>query len=126
MYVGYAGLVAHLVLAALARSGVAVGRGSVGTHVFTFVCMGLVIPSMLIRIAQGHTGRKPLFTGTDKLALGVMGLGALSRLVATQLGPERYTLAIATAGVCWSVCFAIIGLRVAPFLFRPRIDGKEH
>lgn len=126
MYVGYAGLAVHLALAALTRSGVAVGRGALGTHVFTFVCMGLVIPSMLIRIAQGHTGRKPLFMRTDRLALGLMGVGALLRLVATQLDAQHYNTYIAIASACWSACFIVIGLRVGPFLWKPRTDGKEH
>ena len=126
MYVGYAGLVAHLALAALALAHVTIGQGSIVTHVFTFLCMGLVIPSMLIRIAQGHTGRKPLFTRTDQTALGLMGLGAVSRLVGTQLGAAHYQLAVTVAALCWSLCFIMIGLRVAPFLVQPRIDGKEH
>jgi uncharacterized protein involved in response to NO len=94
--------------------------------VFTFVCMGLVIPSMLIRIAQGHTGRKPLFMRTDRLALGLMGVGALLRLVATQLDAQHYNTYIAIASACWSACFIVIGLRVGPFLWKPRTDGKEH
>src|SRR5690606_9675486 len=59
MYVGYLGLVAHLTLSAMKQSGVWVGIGTLPVHVFTFLCMGLIIPSMIVRIAQGHTGRKP-------------------------------------------------------------------
>lgn len=126
MYVGYAGLVAHLVLFAMARAGILVGSGSTSTHVFTFVCMGLVIPSMLIRIAQGHTGRPPIFATSDRVALVVMGVGGLLRVVATQVWPEAYTVFIVLSAIAWSACFAIVGLRVGPFLLLPRIDGKEH
>lgn len=126
MYVGYLGLVVHLLLESLVRAGVKVGEGSLATHVFTFVCMGLVIPSMLIRIAQGHTGRKPLFTRSDELALALMGIGGFFRIVATQAWPMHYTRFVELSALGWSSCFVLIGGRVAPFLWRPRIDGKEH
>ncbi len=126
MYVGYAGLVVHLVLAALARAGVYAGIGTLALHAFTFLTMGLIIPAMLIRICQGHTGRKLLFTTSDRIAIGLMGVAAFFRLIATQVWPSHYLTFIALAGVGWSLCFAIIGARLVPFLFQARVDGREH
>lgn len=126
MYVGYLGLVAHLTLSAMRLTGMWTGIGTLPVHVFTFLCMGLIIPSMFVRIAQGHTGRKPQFMTSDKVALGLMGLGAFFRLVATQLWPAQYPLWITLSAVGWSACFLVIGLRVGPFMLKPRIDGKEH
>lgn len=126
MYVGYAGLIVHLMLVATARAGVNLGTGTLSTHVFTFGCMGLVIPSMLIRIAQGHTGRPPLFATTDRVALVLMGVGGLLRVVATQLWPAGYTVFVVLSAIAWSICFAMVGARVGPFLLLPRVDGKEH
>jgi uncharacterized protein involved in response to NO len=124
--VGYLGLVLHLGLAALRYSGLFVGVGSLGTHAFTFLCMGMVIPSMMIRIAQGHTGRKLLFTWSDKLGICSIGVAAFFRLVATQVWPVRYPLWIELAAVGWSVGFVVIGARLTPFLWKPRVDGREH
>ncbi len=126
MYVGYFGLVVHFALEALRLSGGFVGIGSLSVHAFTFLCMGLIIPAMLIRICQGHTGRKLLFTATDRVGFAAMGLASFFRLVATQLWPAQYASWITLAAIGWSACFLLIGVRVAPFLWQPRVDGKEH
>jgi uncharacterized protein involved in response to NO len=107
-------------------TGIYSGVGALSVHVFTFLCMGVVIPGMLIRISQGHTGRKLLFTISDRIALGAMFLGAGFRLITTQLSPAYYMQVIAAAGLCWSVCFVLLGFRLIPFLWQPRIDGREH
>jgi uncharacterized protein involved in response to NO len=126
MYLGYLGLVVHLALEALKLGGVFEGIGALSVHVFTFICMGLVIPGMFIRISQGHTGRKLLFTMSDRIAIFAMGGGAFFRLVATQAWPDRYQLWIILAGIGWSLCFALLAFRLTPFLWQPRIDGREH
>ena len=126
VYVGYLGLVTHLALQAAHLVGWFGGVGTLATHVFTFVCMGLVIPAMLLRICQGHTGRKLAFTVTDKLAFGSMAAAAFFRLVATQVWPASYSTWIVIAGIGWALCFAVVGARVGPFLFAPRIDGRVH
>ena len=126
MYAGYLGLVIHLALAALAASGVLAAVGTVATHAFTLLCMGLVIPPMLIRICQGHTGRKILFTRSDRLALALMAAAGFLRLVAPQLWPAAYTTLVAASAAGWAACFALVGLRVGRFVFFPRVDGKVH
>lgn len=126
MYAGYFGLVIHFGLEALRLSGLYFGIGSLAVHAFTFLCMGLVIPPMFIRICQGHTGRKLLFTASDRAAIATMGLAAFFRLVATQVWPAQYPLWIMLSGIGWSLCFLIIGARLVPFLWQPRVDGREH
>lgn len=126
MYVGYLGLAAHFALASLRYLGTFQGIGTLHTHVFTFLCMGLIIPAMFIRIGQGHTGRKLRFTTTDRLALGAMGAAALFRLVGTQLWPAHYTAWLLAAAIGWSLCFIMIGARIIPFLWQARIDGRVH
>lgn len=126
MYIGYLGLTAHVALEAMRVTDVFSGVGAFSVHVFTFLCMGVVIPGMLIRISQGHTGRKLLFTISDRIALSAMFLGAAFRLVTTQLSPAYYMQAIVAAGFCWSACFVLLGFRLIPFLWQPRIDGREH
>lgn len=126
MYVGYLGLVLHFAFDALAYSGLFVGIGSLPIHVFTLLTMGIIIPAMLIRICQGHTGRKPAFLDVDKVAFGFMGAAAFFRVVATQLWPLHYRAWIGCAALGWSICFLMIGWRLVPFLFRPRVDGRIH
>lgn len=126
MFVGYLGLIAHFGLSALELSGTWRGIGTLPLHTFTFLCMGLIIPSMIVRIAQGHTGRKPAFFPSDKVALWVMGAAAFFRLVATQVWPAQYRIWVDVAATLWAVCFIIIGVRVGRFMLHPRIDGKVH
>ncbi len=126
MYVGYFGLVVHFALAALRYAGVYNGIGTLAVHAFTLLVMGIVIPGMLIRICQGHTGRKLLFTRSDRFAIGAMGVAAFARLVLTQVAPSLYARWIEIAGLGWALCFVILGVRLVPFLFQPRIDGREH
>lgn len=126
MYVGYLGLTIHLMLEAAKLMNQLAVVGTISIHVFTFFCMGLIIPAMLIRICQGHTGRKLQFTSSDRFAIGLMGAAAFCRLMATQLWPERYLLWSALSAIGWSLCFLIVGIRLAPFLWQPRIDGRVH
>lgn len=126
MYIGYLGLTAHLIFEAFRITGIYAGVGALSVHVFTFLCMGVVIPGMLIRISQGHTGRKLLFTLSDRIALGAMFVGAGFRLIATQVSPAHYLQAVAIAGIGWSICFVLLAFRLIPFLWLARVDGREH
>lgn len=126
MYVGYFGLTLHLAFETLRVSGALISIGTLSTHIFTFLCMGIIIPSMMIRICQGHTGRKILFSTSDRIALACMGIGAFFRLIATQIWPDQYTTWISVSALGWSTCFVLIGLRLIPFLWQPRIDGRLH
>lgn len=126
MYAGYLGLVLHLYLESLRLIGRTPWIGTLPLHTFTFLCMGLVIPAMLLRISQGHTGRKIIFNLQDRTAIWVMASGAFFRLVFTQLWPSQYILWISLAGVAWSTCFTLLAIRLIPFLWQPRVDGREH
>ncbi|MDT8446458.1 MAG: NnrS family protein [bacterium] len=126
MYLGYFGLVVHLGLEIVHRLEPSWGVGSYSLHMFTFFCMGLIIPAMMIRISQGHTGRKPVFRFWDKAALGLMLAGGLFRVLLTQIWPQAYLTWVVLAGVGWTSCFAILGIGYTPYLFQNRIDGKEH
>ncbi|MCM2283015.1 MAG: NnrS family protein [Bdellovibrionaceae bacterium] len=126
MYVGYLALTMHLLLMGLRPWIATAFVGSIAVHVFTFLCMGVVIPAMLIRISQGHTGRTLVFTFSDRVAFGLMFLASFLRLIATQLWPAHYAQWIALSGVGWALCFMIIGFRLVPFLWAPRADGRLH
>lgn len=125
MYVGYFGLVIHFFFAALQAAGTW-SFGTTALHIFTFLCLGLIIPSMLIRISQGHTGRKPHFVAFDKTAILLICISALFRLLLPLISMAKYSTWIMMAGLFWSGAFLMLGIRLMPFLFQVRIDGKEH
>jgi uncharacterized protein involved in response to NO len=126
MYLGYAAIVAHLVLEFLALVAPHAWVGSVPVHVFTFGVMGLIIPAMLVRITKGHTGRKVVFDGGDKLVLWIMLAAFVARIVLPQLFPAAYAEWIGVAAGAWFACFAILSVRYIPYLLQARVDGKEH
>jgi uncharacterized protein involved in response to NO len=126
MYVGHAGLALHLWLEAVKSFESFTGAGTLSVHVFTLLCMGVVIPGMMIRISQGHTGRKIEFATSDRIALTAMFVAGFFRVVMTQVRPADYQTWVTVSAAGWAVCFALLAWRLTPFLLRERIDGKVH
>ena len=126
MYVGYLAIVGQLLIEAFGHVMHFTWVGSVSVHLFTFGAMGAVIPSMIIRISKGHTGRKVVFEPMDKLVLYIMLFALLIRLIAPQIFPAAYLFWIQLSAICWLAGFGILAWRYIPFLMQPRIDGKEH
>ena len=126
MYVGYLCIVGQLLIEAIGHVASFVWVGSVSVHLFTFGAMGTVIPAMITRISKGHTGRKVVFDGIDRLVLYIM-LGALCvRILLPQLAPAAYLGWIHLSAACWLIAFGILAWRTIPMLLQPRIDGREH
>lgn len=125
MYMGYFALILHFIFEALKISGVW-SHGTFSTHVFTFLCMGIVIPSMLVRISKGHTGRKPEFQTAERSVIFLIFISAIFRLVFPLIFPNNYSNWIMVAGLLWSVAFLILAARLGPLLLRARVDGKIH
>ena len=124
-YLGYLALVAQLALSALDRMALTTLVGSVAVHLFSFGVMGLVIPAMITRISKGHTGRKVMFEAGDKLVLWLMIAAFLLRLLGPQLLPSAYMIWLGLAAASWSLGFALLAWRCLPYLWQPRLDGKE-
>ena len=126
VYLGYLAIVAQLLIEFLKYGAFPGLGGSVSVHVFTFGVMGLVIPSMIIRITKGHTGRKVVFDALDIWTLRIMILAFILRVIAPQFYSSAYPHWISLAAACWFACFAIIGWRYIPMVLQARIDGKVH
>ncbi|HEX5364710.1 MAG TPA: NnrS family protein, partial [Gallionella sp.] len=126
MYLGYLAIVAQLLVEFFRLILPAQELTSLSIHVFTFGAMGLIIPAMLIRISQGHTGRKVAFDRRDGFVLRIMLLAFLLRIVAPQLYPASYTLWVALSAACWFASFVLLAWRYIPMLLSRRVDGKEY
>jgi len=126
MVLGYLAIAAQLVVLFLNQRFHTAWVGTVAMHTFAFGVMGLIIPAMLVRICNGHTGRKLVFATPDRLALWAMMLGFGLRIVAPQLAPAGYLYWLWGAAACWFTCFVLLSWRYIPLLAQPRIDGKEH
>lgn len=126
MHLGYLGIVAQLLLDGVSRFVPMVWIGTLPVHVFTFGVMGLIIPAMIVRISNGHTGRKVVFDTRDKAVLWIMIGALLLRVVVPQFLPNAYMGLIHAAATCWLAGFGLLALRYIPYLLAPRVDGKEH
>lgn len=126
MYLGYLAIVAQLLIEAASSAFDVAWVGAVSVHTFTFGAMGLVIPAMIIRISNGHTGRKVVFGAYEYVVLGLMIVAFVSRVIVPQLAPGDYLRWLDIAATCWLAAFAMLGWRFIPFYLHPRIDGKAH
>lgn len=125
MYLGYLAIVANLALQGM-QPFFGHWANSVATHVFTLGTIGLIAPAMIVRISNGHTGRKVTFTQIDKLAIYLMLLALVFRIAIPFFAPDAYTSCLFISALCWLGTFSIIGYRYIPMLLSPRIDGKVH
>lgn len=98
---------------------------SAAFHALTVGSMAGLIIGMMTRTTLGHTGR-PLKAGASEAAMyWLVQLGAVSRLLAA-VGPASLVMpALLAAGACWSAAFILYAVRYAPYLWRPRVDGRE-
>ena len=126
MILGYLAITAQLLIDALPPPGSLGWVGTVSVHAFTFGAMGLVIPAMMIRIANGHTGRKVSFGMFEKTVLWIMIAAFCLRLVGPQFLPGAYLRWLDLAATCWFVAFGLLAWRFIPQLAQARIDGREH
>ena len=126
MYLGYAAIVLQLLVEFLGQLAPRVWVGAFSMHVFGLGVMGLIIPAMLTRIANGHTGRKVVFKPIDKAVLWIMMAAFLLRVIAPQFQPQHYALWLLLAACGWLIGFGILAWRLIPFLLQARVDGKEH
>ena len=126
MILGYLGITAQLLIDALPPPGILGWVGTASVHAFTFGTMGLVIPAMMIRIANGHTGRKVIFGRFEKTVLWIMIAAFFLRLVGPQFLPGAYLRWLDLAATCWFLAFGLLAWRFIPQLAQARIDGREH
>ncbi len=126
MVLGYLAIAAQLIIDALPPPGSVGWVGTVSVHVFTFGAMGLVIPAMMIRIANGHTGRKVVFGRLEKTVLWIMIAAFFLRLIGPQFLPGAYLRWLDLAAACWFAGFGLLAWRYIPQLAQARVDGRDH
>lgn len=121
-HLSYALLAAGLLALGLAGAGIV--SGSAALHLLAAGAMTGMIGAMITRTARGHTGRT-LQAGRPEVAMFLLlPLAVAARLAANLFdGPARGQ-ALALSAVLWSLAFVVYLLRYAPWLTRPRLDGK--
>jgi uncharacterized protein involved in response to NO len=123
LHVSYAWIPFGFLMLALAQYGLV--PPSAAVHVLAVGALAGLILGMMTRTALGHTGRA-LAAGRAETAMYLLiQLAVLTRLVAA-LSPDRARMAsLVVAAACWSGAFLLYLVVYAPYLSRPRVDGKE-
>ena len=123
LHLSYAWIPIGFLMLGLAALGF--GTASTAFHALAVGSMAGLIIGMITRTTLGHTGRK-LATGRAELFIyALIQSGAVAR-VAAGMAPAEWSAGLLVAsGACWTLSFALLLVVYAPYLWRPRIDGKE-
>jgi uncharacterized protein involved in response to NO len=117
LYVGYAGLGAGLLLAALHAVGF-IPRAAIHIHVLAIGGFSVLIVGMMTRTALGHLGRPLVLDGSMKATYGLMLAALVLRLVA--LAPfDASFVVLQFAAAAWMAAFALYLWRFFPMMIRP-------
>jgi uncharacterized protein involved in response to NO len=123
LHVSYAWIGAGFLLLACAALGLI--TASTAFHALAVGSMAGLIIGMMTRTSLGHTGRKLVAGKSETCMYMLIQAGALAR-VAAAIAPVAWRDALlVAAGVCWSASFALFLAVYTPYLWRPRVDGKE-
>lgn len=123
LHLSYAWIPIGFVLIAL--SALQMASASAAFHALTVGSMAGLIIGMMTRTALGHTGR-PLKAGRREVAMYLLiQLGAIARVCAAAGPAGMRDSALLLAAVCWSAAFLLYVIVYGPYLFRPRLDGRE-
>jgi uncharacterized protein involved in response to NO len=122
LHASYAWIAVHLALRGLTLF-TAVPPG-LATHALTVGAIGGLTLGMITRTARGHTGRPLHVGGLEVLAYVLVQLAAIARVLLPIVLPGAYGALVGISAALWCAAFALYVWVYAPFLARPRIDGK--
>jgi uncharacterized protein involved in response to NO len=122
LHAAYLWIPVHLLL----RAAAAVGwiPASLAGHALMAGAAGGLIIGMMTRTARGHTARPLRADRIDVACYGLVLGGALVRVALPLLHPQALVAAVLLSAGLWSAGFGLFVWRYAPWLMRPRLDGK--
>lgn len=123
MHLSYAWIPVGFMLLALASLGLV--TSSAAFHVLAIGAIAGLIIGMITRTALGHTGRQLKAGRSETVMYALIQLGVVARFIAAVSGGSWHNPALVAAAACWSCAFLLYLVVYAPYLFRPRIDGRE-
>jgi len=99
---------------------------SMPVHALAVGAMGLIIAGMITRTAMGHTGRPIIASRLETGFFLLIAFSGLLRVAAAsqQPGNSLSNLLLLASGMTWAIGFLAYAYRYAPWLWRPRIDGR--
>jgi len=122
LYIGYGALALGYVLAAVTFvAGLPI---TAAVHAFAVGGIGITTVGMMARVALGHTGRALRADRWLRGAFVLMVLALPVRVIAGMLARSDAVVWIHLAGVLWILAFVVLSVRIAPWLWQPRADGR--
>ena len=122
LHLAYAWIVLHLALRAAAALGWVAESAAV--HALTAGAIGGLTIGMMTRTARGHLGLPLRAEAAERWMYALVALGAAVRVFVPVLAPAATVTAVLLSGLLWSAGFALYAWRYAPWLLRPRVDGR--
>lgn len=123
LHLGYAWLVAGLLLAGIAAISDVVGEIA-ALHAFGTGAVGTMILAVMSRASLGHTGRPLVAAPAMTVAYLMVTLAAVMRVFAAAVVPDFYNEVMLLAGLTWIGAFGIFSVVYAPMLTGPRVNMK--
>lgn len=123
LFVGYAATALGLMAIGLSAWGVS--NISLGVHLIGVGGIGLLTLGMMARTALGHTGQA-IYPGPASMhfAFKLMLAATIIRACAAVDIWGLYSLCLAVSGGLFAAALLMYALQYAPWLLRPRLDGK--
>ncbi|EPX77927.1 NnrS family protein [Salipiger mucosus] len=116
-------LMAPLGFAAIALAALGLVAPASGAHVLGIGAVGGMTVAVMMRATMGHTGR-PLVAGPTLTAAFVLVVAATAaRVAGSGMVLGRFDGIDLSAGL-WTVGFALLAVRIGPWLARPRMAAK--
>jgi uncharacterized protein involved in response to NO len=123
LHMSYAWIPFGFLMLALSQFGLVPATAAV--HVLAVGALAGLILGMITRTALGHTGRMLAAGPAETAMFALIQLGVVTRLVAALAPAGLRTASLVGAAACWSAAFILYLVVYAPYLSRPRVDGKE-
>jgi uncharacterized protein involved in response to NO len=122
LQLGYAWLVAGLLLSALANFGLL--NPLTALHGYTSGAIGVLTLGMMARVSLGHTGRNLQVRWPMALSFALVNFAALTRTLVYAMDVERIILWLNVSALLWILGFALFAAIYIPILIKPRVDGR--
>lgn len=97
------------------------GLSTAGIHLLGIGAIGGMTVAVMIRAAAGHTGRALRLGSVLFLGCLLLPLAAIIRAFAPSLG-ELYQAGIILSGAVWTIGFAIVLIKIAPWLWSASVQ----
>ncbi len=123
IHMAYGWLVAGFILQGITDLGLM--QASLALHAWTVGTIGMFTLGLMARVSLGHTGRAIAARPAMVAGFVALALAAVLRVIVPLLFPAITEMVLLMAATGWIVAFVLFIRVYAPYLVRPRADGRN-